>query len=112
MNLLTHGLAVGISTFVITFFVLYLDGPFDILYKMKYWATDCFTVANVEEYIFKRPFLNGLYNCFYCMSTWICLLISILYFASVVDVRSILIILVFIIGLGVSAILNMVLVEK
>jgi len=62
--------------------------------------------------LYKHPFLNDLYNCFYCMSTWVCVTISILYCILAPDIRLANAVLVFICGLGVSSILNMLLVER
>ena len=110
MSLLVYSIMIGISTFIVTFFVMYLDGPFDTFAAVREWAT---ALADISRNgLHKHPSLNSLYSCFYCMSTWVCVVISILYYAMMPDIWLTQSVLVFICGLGVSSILNMLLVER
>jgi len=102
---------IGISTFVITFFVMSLSGPFGIFGKMHDWAVSVKVNESMPMLTDCHPFFAGLYNCFYCMSTWVCILVTVLYvFLISIPIR--LALPVFIGGLGFCCVLYMVLIPS
>ena len=65
-------LSVGIVTFMLVYFLKELPGPFDIFFKIQN------AIVVVDDEGNPTTFLGKLYDCWWCLSTWISLIVTIL----------------------------------
>lgn len=103
--MIEQAILVGLSSFLITFFMRDLDGPMEVFKRLR----DFFTQQKDGKYRF--PFFAGLYNCFYCFSTWVAILVTLLY-AVLLPINALHVLPVFISGLGISTVLTVLLFER
>lgn len=66
----------GLVVFVITFFLKELDGPFDILAKLR------IKLIVYQELVWdievtKENFWAKLFECFWCLSSWVTVIVSV-----------------------------------
>ena len=79
---------VGLASFGVTYIIRYTSGPFNVFYKLlslvgvrrvPVYDEDRIVVNYVEEIDTPEKFLTQLISCFWCLSAWISLVITVLY---------------------------------
>ena len=69
--MLENILVLGLVSFTITFMLHDLVGPFDIFRRIREKAG-----IDANFYIVKPSGWADLFKCFWCLTTWVCLIIS------------------------------------
>jgi hypothetical protein len=72
---------VPFAVFGITFLVRYTDGPFDIfkMFRIGMGIKYKIGLSEQEEEYVSDTFTAKLVNCFWCLSTWIAMILCLLY---------------------------------
>ena len=94
--MLSECVVAGVCVFTVAYLLRYTDGPFDIFYHFRIWvgvyADEVSVVDGIEvteEIEDPNPagFFAKLVTCFWCLSTWMSLAITILYVVLFGDMR-------------------------
>ena len=77
-------LVIGLVSFVITFFLKELDGPFNVIKKFRdaicaYIYLPSPSNANFTAVLSPDNFWARLFECFWCLTTWITAVVMLLY---------------------------------
>lgn len=73
-------LSICVSTWRLSYMLLYEEGPFDCFTRLRHWiGLDYDAGGNVTVYRDNNAFdhfITGLFTCMYCMSIWVGALLS------------------------------------
>jgi hypothetical protein len=83
--MMTAVIVVGLASFYITYTVRYLEGPFGLHHKVlsligviqPVYDNDNDVVSYVE--VEPDRFITKLVSCFWCVTTWVCLAVTVVY---------------------------------
>ena len=79
---------VGLASFYVTYTVKYLEGPFGLYHKillltgnlLPVYGDDGEVVRYVDASIEDTDrFITKVVDCFWCLTTWVCLVVTIIY---------------------------------
>lgn len=100
--------AIGIATFGIVYMVKFTDGPFDLFFKLRRFLSMGDPYDPEQELPEKLPpvrlFFYQMFDCFWCLSTWVSLALLLIYAFAIKDFHWLLIIYWFG-AVGVSGVL-------
>jgi len=64
-------LVCGLVTFALLAMIMDLEGPFDIFLKVRIFFTELINNETRPTSHFRSDFIHKLYECSFCMGTWI-----------------------------------------
>lgn len=71
-----YTLVVGLATFVIVYMLRWLNGPFDVFVHVRTYVYEEWSTGKVPPQQL-RPKLAELWDCEWCLGTWVSLILSI-----------------------------------
>jgi len=71
----------SLATFGITYIIRYTDGPFDIIAVFRVWMGIKKVHTGIDEFFedISDGFFAKLFSCFWCVSTWVSLLLILIF---------------------------------
>ena len=71
----------SLATFGITYLIRYTDGPFNIFIVFRLWMGIKKIYTGVDEFFedIGHGFFAKLFSCFWCISTWVSLLLVLIF---------------------------------